>query len=422
MSLRIWFVPSNGSHLGKFRPLMDALRDRGDDVGLLDVDAAHPAILAARPQIEASGYKHVSLPTSAYDPDAHWLRQAAQRAHLERAFSGLLDGIQADALIFGYDSFVSGRTFIRVARARRIATVLIPDGLVVAANESYRRPALVRAKHLIGDTLQQRLQAGGRRGLSGVDRILVINAMGRNVLVGHGVPADVVAVVGSPEYDALAARRAAGREPRSASRLRRRLGLPEERPVVFFAHQTLDGTDRSLVRAMLRGTRRCGAVLLTKLHPRGEEKPETWRSWAGSEGIPPSEAAFVGGECSTIEALEMSAACITAYSTVSLEAFICGCPLVLIQYVNVPYALPYGRLYGAALDARGPEELERHIVAVVQDAEVRSRLEEGRRKALLGELGGLDGKSVERSIAAIERTIADRKAAHPTRRRDASRS
>jgi hypothetical protein len=404
--LNIWFVPSNSSHVGKFRVLMDALKERGDDVRLLDVDAAHPGALAARPQIQATGYPAESLPAGGYDPNAHWTHQMMQRGQVERAFATVLERIRADAILFGFDSFVSGRAFVRVARARGIPTLLIPDGLVVPPNPRFRQATWEGARDGFVEITQRWFRAGGPRGLSGVDGILVINAMGREVMIGQGVPADAIHVVGSPEYDDLAARLRTADAIADPEEVRRRLGLAGHGPVILFAHQTLDGSERSLVRTMVAAARRCGAVVLTKFHPRGGEKPEEWRSWAAQEGMGPGEAVFAASECTSIEALSVASACVTAYSTVSLEAFVCARPLVLIHYANVPYALPYGTRYGAALDAHSPRELEDALVAAVTDETVRRRLEAGRIKAIEGELGGLDGKSIERMMAAIDGTVA----------------
>jgi len=404
--LKIWFVPSNSSHVGKFRLLMQALRGRGDDVRLIDVDAALPATLAARSQIEAAGFPHERMPASRFDPDAHWLRQIAQRRHLERSFTSVLERIQADVLVFGFDSFVSGRTFVRVAKAMGFATILIPDGLVVPGNDRYDPGFLAAARDALADAWQRAFRAGGARGLSGVDGILVMNPMGRDTLIGLGVPAANIHVVGSPEYDDLAARLRAAVDRDVVQIVRHRLGLSGERPVILFAHQVLDGTEREMIRAMVMGVRRCGAVLLVKFHPRGRQRPEEWRAWADQEGFGSDDLRFASSECTSIEALLVSSACVTAYSTVALEAFVCDRPLVLIHFANVPYDLPYGRKYGAAIDAHSPRELEAALVAVLTDTETRRTLHAGRERAMDGELGGLDGRSAVRMIAAIDATRA----------------
>jgi len=180
--LNIWFVPGNSSHVGKFRVRMDALKDRGDDVRLLDVDAAHPGALAARLQILATGYAAESLSASGYDPDAHWIRQSMQRGQIEHAFSTVLDRVRADALILGYDSSVSGRAFVRVAPGRGVSTVLISDGLVVPPNPRFRRTAWESSRDAVAEIIQRWLRAEGPRGLGGVaaiDRTVARGAVGR---------------------------------------------------------------------------------------------------------------------------------------------------------------------------------------------------------------------------------------------------
>jgi hypothetical protein len=145
--------------------------------------------------------------------------------------------------------------------------------------------------------------------------------------------------------------------------------------------------------------------LLVKLHPRGDQFPQNWRDWAQREHISPQEAVFVREGCTTVEILQASAACVTAFSTVALEAFVCNCPLVLIQYLDVEFSLPYGRQYGAALDANSPGELADAIVTAVSDEPTRRKLARGRQLAIQGELLGLDGQSSRRIVDAIVQTI-----------------
>ena len=97
----------------------------------------------------------------------------------------------------------------------------------------------------------------------------------------------------------------------------------------------------------------------------------------------------------------MSHACVTAYSTVALEAMLSRKPLILIQYLDVPVLLTYGEKYGAALEAFSPEELEAHVVAAMTDEAVRTRLVESARTCLDEELHGLDGRSTDRMADEI---------------------
>jgi glycosyltransferase involved in cell wall biosynthesis len=404
---RFGFVPSNSSQVGKFRPLMDALRSRGDEVVLLDVDTAYGAAFAARAQIEASGYPSEALAPVPLDPDAHWLRQALRRSAIERAFDDLLVRSAVDVLVFGYDSFAVARAFVRVGKQHDLPTVLIPDGLVVPPNPRYRRNPFAALRDGVVETLLRALGAGSGRGRSGVDAVLVMNSMGREALVAGGVPPETIHVVGSPEYEALAARVRSVDDAGEAEAVRARLGL-DRRPVILFAHQDLHGNERGVVRTLVEAGRRAGAVVLVKLHPRASARAADWILWAEREGIGQADAVFVGAQCTSIEAVRVAALCVTAYSTVCLEAFVCGRPVVILQYANVPYALPYAARYGAVVDAGSPAELIREIIAVLRDPGVRARLEAGRPRAIAGELGGLDGGSVERMLQAIDALRARR--------------
>ena len=397
----IWFVPSNTSHLTKFKSVMEPLRQLGLGVHVLCVDSTLEPMHHCLDQIERSGFPFEVLPSGGFDPSEHWLRQRLHRDRLEREFDKFLGGLKADALVLGYDSYVNCRAVVRVARKRGIATVLIPDGLVLIPNRKHKGPLAAR----VATCIQRWLGVASSRGTSGVDAVVAMNEAGKQALVHGGVRQDKVVVVGSTEYDELAKRLAAGATPAPREELRRRLGLPQDRPIVFFAHQTLDGTDEQLFRAMVDGVRRCGAVLLVKLHPRGDQFPQNWRDWAQREHISPQEAVFVREGCTTVEILQASAACVTAFSTVALEAFVCNCPLVLIQYLDVEFSLPYGRQYGAALDANSPGELADAIVTAVSDEPTRRKLARGRQLAIQGELLGLDGQSSRRIVDAIVQTI-----------------
>ena len=405
--LRMAFVPSNSSQMGKFGTIMEALRARGDDVRAINVDAAYEPVFAAATQIESSGFPFERLPDSRFDPNGHWLRQIAQKPHLERAFASVLERIEPDVLVFGNDSFVSGRTFVRAARRRGIATVLIPDGLVVPPNTRHRMSAWGTMRDGMAQFIRRLFHAGGPRGLSGVDGILLINSMGRDVLARQGVAPRRIHVVGSPEYDRLAQTWRREGDAEEDRDLRRRLGIPQGRPVILLAHQPLDGRERALIGTIVSAARLHEAVVLTKFHPRGREDPASWRSWAAREGMSAAETHFVVAECTSIEAVRLASVCVTAYSTVSLEALVCGVPLVLVQYLNTPFALAYGREYGAALEAGSPRELVEAITAILTSEATRARLATGRVAAIHGELHDLDGKSVERTMDAIDHVVAE---------------
>jgi glycosyltransferase involved in cell wall biosynthesis len=402
MPYHITFVPTNSSHVAKLRPLMDALAARGHAVHLVATDAVSVPIHANLAHVQSTGYPYQRLAVDGFRPGQRSLGQWWQRGRLVRAIRRLLEEQPTDAVIFGSDCGEVAWPFVRVARNLGVPTVLIPDGVTLPLNPQFRQSWWQWLRYEGTDCLRKMTGLSRARGASGVDLILAMHELGLGAFLPLGVPRERIRVVGSCEYEVLAPQLWAPLLSEEEQALRRRLGLPPEKPVVLFSHQYLGGTEveRGLVATMVAGARRCGACLLVKLHPRGEEYPPAWRAWAGEQGMDAAEVVFVRDECTSVESVRLCAACVTAYSTVALEAWMAGKPVVLIQYLNVQHLMPYGELYGAALDAHSPGELEQAIVGVVRDAGLRDRLNRNAEKALVPEVG-LDGRVVERMIEAI---------------------
>jgi glycosyltransferase involved in cell wall biosynthesis len=99
---------------------------------------------------------------------------------------------------------------------------------------------------------------------------------------------------------------------------------------------------------------------------------------------------------------------VTIFSTVALEAMICGKPLVAIHYGATPSTLPYGQEYGAAYDVHSGRQLEKAIAEILTDEGTRRRLVEAIGPVLDNELFGLDGRSTERMESEIMELVRER--------------
>jgi len=408
--MNVWFVPSNSRHLGKFRVLLDAMIERGVQVQVLCVDSALRKRDACLHQIEAAGYDHVVLPANDFNPDNHLFWHWFQVEPLYKAVQKALTGHEIDVLLVGGDTGVSGRTVVQAARGLGIPTTLLVDGIVLPPNRRYW-PGLVNGlRDRFRVLLRSLMHVCGVRGKAGTDLVLLMNATGRDVLAADGVRPWRLRVVGSTEYDRLAADIREGKANIDERELRARLGIPGDKPVVFFAHHPIgldDAGRRLLVRQVVAGGRRAEACVLVKFHPRSPEDPDAWRRWADAEGMGADDVVFAKSECTSIEAIMLCSALVTMYSTVVLEAMVAGRPLVLVQYLSTRYVLNYGSRYGAALDAKSPEGLQEAIFRAVRDEETRERLLRNAEKVLEREMFGMDGRSVERAIAEIT-ALADR--------------
>jgi CDP-Glycerol:Poly(glycerophosphate) glycerophosphotransferase len=409
----IWFVPGNSNHMAKFAPLMSELRRDGCSVHVLCIDAIQPSTHSAAPSIESMDFPVKRLPPCKYEPHEHWLIQAFNRRHVMDNIRKTLSGHHIDAVVLGGDNGLGMRAVVHVAKRMEIPTILIPDGLVLPIKPLSKRNIKLstRIKWRIKKYILHRLHVRGERGTSGVDLIMPMNKTGRKCFIDLGIDADGVIAVGSPEYDRLAQDLKSDGPTSEGESLRSGLGLEKDRPVVLFAHHMV-GIDREATRKLILdmayAARQCGATLLVKFHPRQGEDMDEWRQWAHGKNMDKRDILFIKRECSSIQAVKKSDVVITIFSTVSLEALALHKPLIVIQYLNVSVSLPYGRLYGAALDAQSPGELKKAIISLVTDEGARKEILSKVAPALDQELFGLDGRSVERMISHIYKLI-DRK-------------
>jgi hypothetical protein len=153
---------------------------------------------------------------------------------------------------------------------------------------------------------------------------------------------------------------------------------------------------------MWRGCRKAGALLLVKFHPRSQEYPGPWRSWAAAEGLPADSIFFFRDECTATEAVLLCTALITVHSTVVLDALVCRRPILLMQFLNIKELLPYAERYGIAVAVHSTLELAHAVTSIVVDTELRRRLLENFPRAIEHELQGLTGASADKTVHEIE--------------------
>ncbi len=410
MTCNVWFTPSNSSHVGKNLALLAGLAGRGCRVRMLCLDELQEPKYAARPQIERSGYEFEMLRVAGFRPDRHWFMQGLRKRELVASLHRFFEAHPVDIMLFGADSAIVSRTTGDVARRLGIPTVLIVDGLVAPRNPRHKPGLFARCRNQAARKLQEAVGAGGAGRTSGADLLLVVNEMSRRELLRWGVSPQRVQVVGSPEYDLLAAELRKDTAAAVEAKVRERLGIGAGRPVVFFAHQDI-GVPAEVMREsmdeMLRAAAAHQGVVLVKFHPRGKDRPEVWREWARSRGFSTDQVLFLLNECTSVEAARICSVCATFFSTVSIEAMICGKPVVLMLYHAYPYGISSADTQGAALDAQSPEDLGRQVARLLSDEAFRQACLQKVRDSLGLEMYGLDGLSVERSVRAILRLVAE---------------
>ncbi len=315
-----------------------------------------------------------------------------------------------DVLIFGAECGQESRGFVRTARRSGIPCVLVEDGIHLPGEPDPNAGSLahrLNAKCVL--FLYYRLYRVGPPGTSGVNLIFVINEASKQFFASMGLPAERIRVVGSPEHDALAARFRAN-DVCDCGAVRQRLGLPGDRPVIFYAHQHLVFGEplRGMVREMWRGAVRAGAVLLVKFHPRSPEDLATWRAWVETQDLPRDGVMFVRDECTATEALMLCAAMVTVHSTVVFDALVLRRPLVLIRFLDTA---PVFSEYEVAIEVHQESELAAAVTSIIADQPRRQRLLDNFPRTIRHELHDLDGLTVQRTAGEIECLVASRRRA-----------
>jgi len=404
MSWDIWFVPSNTSHVGKNRLLLSGLRDRGCRVHMLCLDEIQHQIFSTRPQMDKSGFPFEVLSAGRFRRDRHWLLQGLHRRELLRILRQFFASHKVDAMIFGADSGIASRTTGDVARSLGIPSVLVVDGLIAPPNPRYRPGLHEQLRGFVVRQIRRFLRAGGVGRTSRADLLLLMNELGRRVLIQWGISANRLRVVGSPEYDELASRCRDQSDKEYITSIRQRLNIAPDRPIVLFAHQDI-GLDRELLRCSFRRmvtvARQVGGTVLVKFHPRGRDRPEEWSAWASAERMNTENILFLSNECTSVEAVMICSVCVTFFSTVSIEAMVYGKPVIFMTYHHFPETLCSADMGGAAIDADSPEELQKHIAALLADVELRRDVISKAGKYLEKDMFGLDGRSVDRSVESV---------------------
>ena len=412
-NMNIWFAPTNSSHLDKNITLLRVLQSHGHQVRIACVDEVQDPIDHSLDKIRNSGFAFEMVHAPGFPPGVRLLWGLIHSGKLKRGLRAFLQSHKPiDAVVFGADTMIVPRTFVRAAVQQGIPTVLIVDGLVLPNLRRAPRgllDACRRAKSFVAGHVAWLVLRAGLRGTSGVDLILTVSKSCAKLLAAR-CPHQRVRPVGSPEYDDLAMRVKREDPSAVARRVRDRLGL-DDRPVVFFAHQPLGlpkAEELRRVAHMAEGARRGGGVLLVKFHPRGEEYPAEWQKLAESIGLTTKDVRFIRDECTSIECCLLCGICVTIFSTVALEAMICGKPLVAIHYGATPSTLPYGQEYGAAYDVHSGRQLEKAIAEILTDEGTRRRLVEAIGPVLDNELFGLDGRGTERMESEIMELVRER--------------
>jgi hypothetical protein len=425
-SLEFWFVPSNTNHIAKNTPLLRYMREVGHNVRIVCLDNILENHYRTLGQIKSLEFEYELVPSGGFRTDcpsmanrfriARSLFHAREARRIPTIVNNFLKTHKRlpDALIFGSETDAATRSLVKASRRMGVPSILIVDGIYLPKNLEFPGGVLQRCRLGITRRLSHAVRRSGVEGTSGVELFFVINGTSKANLISNGLLAENIHIVGSPEF-ALLEHRMQGMSDEDYRVLRRRLGILSDAPVLAYSHQPLQSKDmlERMLKAMVDGCRRAGAVLLVKFHPRSQEYPDVWRRWAEARGFDKRQIVFVREECTSQDTVLVCSAFITLHSTVLMEALTCRRPMVFIKFISTEYVLPFGRQYGIGLDVDRIEDLAPSVASILSDAVLRQRLLANYPRAIENELNGLKENAVDVMLEKIECFLEMRRETKP---------
>jgi hypothetical protein len=213
--------------------------------------------------------------------------------------------------------------------------------------------------------------------------------------IAQGVRDKEIVVTGHPMHDAAFRRRERLTEAERAT-LRRRYGLPEDRPIVVYATQPVlwrrvmtEQQLRENVEAIASAVSAApgNPLLVLKLHPR--ESPDQY-AFCG-EIVPPIR---VIAQADMTDLIAVADAFVSSSSSTVLLAMMLDRPIVTANFSRVPHFDSFEPI-GGTLHTRTGDEFRRAIAAALADDATRGRLA-GERSAVLERYTRFDGAAAER--------------------------
>ena len=140
---------------------------------------------------------------------------------------------------------------------------------------------------------------------------------------------------------------------------------------------------------------------MVKFHPRSKNEVQEYRRWANSAGMMDDEVCFFHNECLSSDLAKVCDVCVTAFSTVALEALIFRSSILILQYRARRYRFDYADRYGVAVDVEDENDLEKALCSLLMDEKLKSAINSCFDDAIRTELGGVDLDSIGRSVCEV---------------------
>lgn len=379
-------LAQNASQARQMRCIADALGRRGRSVTLCAADHLVDQVDSASSVLAGSDGDVVAFPFRSWGvgrlrPGLRKFRPVPGRRTLGR----WLADTDAEVVVVGNDARPSSTALLHAARAARVPTVLVQDGVraePVLDHESGRGRAATRRERL--GALAPKL---GDYGGFGCDRVAVMSDSFAARLVAGGFPDDRIDRTGFVLYDRLV------NDPPGP-----RPDVLPAGPFALYAAQPIDVPAATLIGhyvAVHDACRSAGVRLVVKAHPRDRLLPTLAGELAGHR-----PGLQVVTDVAPADAIRASTVVLTFFSTMALEALVLGVPVVTLTSLPLEFRLDLG---DAAPVVASDDELPAVLDRVVNDpVERAARLRAGAEVART-ETHSTDGRAADRVADTIIR-------------------
>jgi predicted glycosyltransferase len=218
------------------------------------------------------------------------------------------------------------------------------------------------------------------------DRIAVMSDITRENLIRRGQHPESIVVTGQPAFDSIVNKASPNREA-----VFRELAIDGARKAVVFATQPVMAENGDYLRGVLLALKELPRLqLIVKPHP--SEDGATHRRLMGQ--LCPDA---ILTEMSVRDLIAVSDMLITFFSTVGIETVLLKKPLITLNLSGKPNPVPLAD-YGVAIEITRVEDIAGTVRRVLDDADLRARLDRAREQHF-GSI--LDGKGTERVVSLI---------------------
>ncbi len=307
---------------------------------------------------------------------------------IRRQLRTVLEQAAPRAVVMAIDNDPICQIVIAESRKRGIRTILVPEGLL-------KRATLLENPANRKDRVYNLLKRAGivvkyiPYGTGGCDCLLVSGKRSADILGLLGVDETRMIVVGQQKYDAFL-EKVRGYEPKRQ----------DPRVVLYAASTRLfnEPGEVELVRRLAACAEELGVRLNVKLHPRTPESEAECLELLGLGSA--SRVRIIKEGYDTFDLLTGVDVVVTIASAIVLEALMMDKECVAASYLAGKRRFEYDEY-----DAIFTIEKEEETMAVMEECLAKGKSRQNKQRLLEDELYRLDGRTVERTVRAIEGMI-----------------